>query len=145
MDDSCIDINGIGPMMRKISDAMDRRITENMTRLGLTARQGMVLGLLGMQEDHEMSLKDLEHVFDVAQATMAGIVARIEEKEFVETFFDPNDRRAKRVRLTEKGVAACNDGRDGIERVEMLVKSALTPDELDDLQRKLQKIYETVR
>jgi len=49
----------------------------------------------------------LERRLHVAQSTAAGIVARLEQKGFVEGFGDANDRRIKMLRITPAGEECC--------------------------------------
>ena len=92
-----------GMMIKQMHDEMERRGNNALRSLGLTIGQVRLLIELSGAEGKQLTLKELERRFHVAQSTAAGMVSRLEQKGFVERLGDPGDRRIKLVRITPAG------------------------------------------
>ena len=134
-----------GGLIKQIHDALERNANNAMRPQGLTMAQFGVLLALGREEDGTLPLKVLEQRLHVAQSTAAGIVARLEQKYFVESFGDPADRRVKLVRITEAGQACCREAERNMERTEAELLSGLTEAERDILLVLLKKVRNTLQ
>lgn len=135
----------LGLMIKMVDDAIAKRANNEIRAQGITVMQSRLLLELYCRDDRQMSLKELERSFGVAQATMAGLVSRMEEKGLIETFSNPLDRRAKIARLTEDGVGSCKVAQASIEKGERHLKSGLTDEEASELMRMLGIIYDTIK
>ena len=71
--------------------------------------QAAVLMELQEAEQKQRSMKELERKFCVAQSNVAGIISRLEQKNFVEAFGDASDKRIKLVHITLNGEACCRE------------------------------------
>ena len=81
----------------------------------------------------------------MAKSTAAGIIARLEKKNLVASFSDENDKRVKHVRLTHDGLQICLSVRETIVETERKLFSGLTPEEQDELNRLLYKVYHSIK
>ena len=81
----------------------------------------------------------------MAQSTAAGIVARLEQKGFVEGFGDPADRRVKLVRITAAGEACCRQAERNMEQTEANLLSGLTETERSIFLTLLKKVRDTLQ
>ena len=81
----------------------------------------------------------------MAQSTAAGIVGRLEQKGFVESFGDPADRRVKLVRITTAGEDCCREAERNMERTEAELLSGLTEAERGILLVLLKKVRDTLQ
>jgi DNA-binding MarR family transcriptional regulator len=75
-----------------------------------------------------------------ASQTITGLVDRLEEPGFVERVFDRRDRRKTWVRLTEKGERKHAEAMPIANRLAEEISSALTDQELRELQAKTEKL-----
>jgi DNA-binding MarR family transcriptional regulator len=137
--------NDIGPLIKLVDNTLDKCANNFLRHNGVTARQGMVLMTLYSLDEKSASLKSIEKRFNVSQPTMAGIIARLEEKGLVATEYDPDDRRAKNVFLTDSGIKLCGSCGDDIVRMESELEKKLTPRQKDELIDLLKIVYETIR
>ena len=96
-----------GAMIKRIHDALEKKVNNLLRAQDLTMAQVGVLLELYNTPEKQMPLKELERILHVAQSTVAGIVVRLEQKGFVESFGDAADRRIKVTRITPKGEACC--------------------------------------
>lgn len=134
-----------GGLIKQIHDALERNANNAMRPQGMTMAQFGALLALGWEEDGTLPLKALEQRLHVAQSTAAGIVARLEQKGFVESFGDPADRRVKLVRITEAGQDCCREAERNMERTEAELLSGLTEAERGILLVLLKKVRDTLQ
>ena len=97
----------IGFCIKQIHDRMEKHANNAMRPNGLTMMQVSVLLSLQDSSEKQMSMKELERCFGIAQSTVAGIVSRLEQKGFVEALGDASDKRVKRVHITSSGETCC--------------------------------------
>ena len=138
------DIIDIGFRFKKINDLLCKRADETMQDLDVTFSQHHVLVYLIHSENMTASLKTLEKKFRVSQATMAGIVKRLEEKEVITSYTLPNDKRIKMVSLTEKGINICNRSRELMIMSENKMKALYTQEELENFVNYLERLYKAL-
>ena len=77
----------------------------------------------------------------MAQSTAAGIVVRLEQKGFVESFTDENDRRVKKVMLTPAGLQCCKNAASDVKDIEVKLLSGLTEAEKRLFLDLLEKVF----
>ncbi len=94
-------------LIKQIHDGLEKQANNSLRSQDLTMSQVGVLIELRFSLEKQMTLKELERRLHVAQPTAAGIVARLEQKGFVEGFGDASDRRIKMLRITPAGEACC--------------------------------------
>ena len=74
-----------------------------MRPYGITRSQWSVLSTLSRAGNDGMMQVDLARLMEVGKVTVGGLMDRLEASGHVERRADANDRRAKRVFITEKG------------------------------------------
>lgn len=131
----------IGFRIKKINDLLAKRADRTMQEMGVTFAQHHALVYLVHQKDYTSTLKDMEHTFMVSQATMAGIVKRMEEKGYVQSFGSEMDKRIKLVRLTNKGEEICKVSRKLMEESEMKMRSLYSEEEMMAFEEYLERLF----
>lgn len=101
------DVSDIGFCIKQIHDRLEKQANNAMRANGLTMMQVSVLMTLQDTAERQLSMKELERCFGIAQSTVAGIVSRLEQKGFVEALGDPDDKRVKLVHITSAGEKCC--------------------------------------
>lgn len=136
----------IGLKIKIISELMLKSINNEIRtdKIDITFQQMNILRYLSENPGRTASLKEMEKNFGTAQATMAGLVVRLEEKGLVNTFHQEEDRRIKMVRLSEKGWRVLSDRYQIKKKTEQKFISDLKPEEIAELNRLLDKLYGTV-
>ncbi len=118
-----------GALIKQIHDELEKKANALLREQDLTLAQMNVLMELESVPTHQLSLKELEVLLHVAQSTAAGIVTRLEQKGYVESFTDINDRRVKNVCITESGMECCTNAHSHIKTMEEYLLSELTESE----------------
>lgn len=130
-------------MMKIISEDMQRRRDNDLKKIGLTFSQVRVL-LMVFWQSGEITQKEIEDKLYVSHSATHGIIARLEDKGYIRSDFDKNDKRNKVLYVTETGR----------ERIEFLDNMrAQKPNPMDslnlqdkeDLKRILAKIIAEIK
>ena len=130
-----------GALIKQIHDELEKKANALLRQQDLTLSQMNVLMELEAAPDHHLSLKELEGLLHVAQSTAAGIVVRLEQKGFVESFADENDRRVKKVSITPAGLACCQNASSNVKDMESQLLSGLTEGERTLFRELLEKVF----
>ena len=96
--------------------------------------------LLRIRFDDITTQQDLVDVFKVSGAYIAKLLRKFEDNEYIKREEDPENRRKKRVKLTEKGIKKTDELIKVIDDWEMEVTSDLTDEEITTLKNILFKI-----
>lgn len=130
-----------GKLIKLIHDELEKQANNTLASQNLTLTQMRVLMELETAPDHRLSLKELELLLHVAQSTAAGIVVRLEQKGYVKSFPDENDRRVKIVSITAAGMECCKNAEVHIKNMEEQLLSGLTDTEKKQFRNLLEKVF----
>ncbi len=130
-----------GALIKKIHDEIEKKANALLRQQDLTLSQMNVLMELEAVPGHQLTLKELEALLHVAQSTAAGIVMRLEQKGFVKSFTDENDRRVKKVAITPSGMECCRNAASDIKHMETQLLSGLTDTEKEQFRDLLKKVF----
>ena len=89
----------LGYLIHDVARLLKRRFAENTRQYGLTMPQWRVLAQL--KRNGELSQVALANLVESDPMTVSRIVERLESAGLVSRIVDPNDSRAKLVRLTD--------------------------------------------
>lgn len=134
-------LDGISPLIKTISEQMERDANHLLAEHDVTFSQMRVLIALNHAEGGFFTLKELERIIRVSQQTMAGIVSRLEKKGLARTVPDEQDRRVKRVLITSRGKDMAARLTQKMEDAEKQALAGLNEEEQETLRKLLRKIY----
>lgn len=132
----------IGFRIKKINDLLCKRADQTMQEMGVTFSQHHVLVYLVQQVNHTSTMKELERAFMVSQATMAGIVKRMEEKNYIRSYYSENDRRIKYVCLTKNGEEICEKSHTLMKKCEKKMQDLYTKEEMMAFDEYLDRLFD---
>jgi DNA-binding MarR family transcriptional regulator len=102
---------------------------------GLTHFEYFVLAMLSESDQRTLRMTSLAARTNATLPRLSHVVRRLEERELVERFPCPEDRRATNARLTDAGWDAVVAAAPGhVETVRRYVIDALTPQQLEELR-----------
>lgn len=133
------DYSDIGFCIKQIHDRLEKQANNAMRSSDLTMMQVSVLLALQESGEKQMSMKELEKSFGIAQSTVAGIVSRLEQKGFVEALGDVADKRVKRVHITAAGEKCCAESACHKEEAEKRLLKDFSEEERRMLHALLEK------
>lgn len=130
----------LAPLIKMINESIEKKMNHELKHYGITCSQLRVLMLLYQSDEGVYSLKELEKQFHISQQAVAGIVKRLESKRLVVGFTDTEDKRIKKIRLTEKGRKLGNDAKHKMNEYENNVSNCLNREEQKQLTGLLKKV-----
>lgn len=134
-----------GLLFKQIHDSLEKRANHQLRPKDLTMMQVAVLMTLRESPEKQLSMKEIERHFQVAQSTVAGIVARLQKKGFVEASGDNSDKRIKLVQITTEGENCCKEAEIHMREAEELLMYGFTEEEKTMLHVLLTKVARNVR
>ena len=105
-------------------------INKNLRPLGLSSAEGNVLLHL-LTQGHEMGQEQLVEQLDVSKPAVSHTLSSLEAKGYVTRRRDPDDRRAHRVRLTDKALEIGPAVEHVYNHVYALAVQGISQDEFD--------------
>lgn len=133
-----------GELMKRLYDVIEKDANSELQKEDVTLSQMKMMAFLCGRDDTSATLKELEHFFDVSQATIAGIAARLEKKELIRGYTDDHDRRVKHVKLTDEGMELCIRAHESMDRVEERLLAPLSDKERSQMRSYLMKMYDNL-
>lgn len=108
---------------------VQRWIEGKMAAKGVTtAAQSGVLFFLGEQDG--ALIGETADALDLAPSAMTGLIDRMTRAELVERRADPKDGRAMRLHLTQKGYAARDEAKAGLDGINAHLREGFTDEEI---------------
>ncbi len=129
-------------LMKMVSDRADTIFAQRVGKLQVTAPQCRVLMYLDSRDNAPVSQRELEQYLGVSHTTVKGLLQRLEEKGYVRTAFDSEDRRVKHAYLTEKFRRLQIETRNALEQFEEMLTAGFSVAEIDQLRSMLERIYQ---
>jgi DNA-binding MarR family transcriptional regulator len=142
-DDKAELIEAVVELQRDFAQFAASSADHPVLQLNLTMQQLKVLSVLGVRDSR--SAQELTASLNVRSATMTGIVDRLVAQGMVSRREDPQDRRVRRIELTDRGRAVLNDLQDAGKIHTQQLLSGLDTDELEALVRILKKLMKLAR
>ena len=133
----------IGYQFKLISDKLKVHADADLKNQGLTLAQSRVLTFLN-EQNGIATQKEIEDYLQVSHPTVVGLVSRMEQNELVETWFDPENRRNKMVRLTEKSKKIGENMDKVTEQHDKALLNGLSEQEQVELNRMLNIILKNL-
>lgn len=134
-----------GILIKQIHNQLEKNANNVLRAQGLTMTQIGMLVELDAQPLGKMTMKELEQALRVAQSTVVGIVNRLEQRGYVVTFTDSDDKRVRVAQITEKGMQCCQQARKNMEQAEENLLAGLNGQERETFHKLLEKVIQTMK
>lgn len=101
----------------------------------MTSSQSFVLGYLcyHAQQGEAVYPRDIEKYFDFSHPTVSGLLQRMEAKGFVRMEPSAEDRRCKRIAVTDRAMQVNQQVLDQLDAAERLMIRGFSTEEVDQL------------
>lgn len=127
-------------LMKKTALAIEKLSNHALTPYDLTHTQYKILMLLYRSQGQLLRQIDIETHFAMTNPTVTGILQNLEKKGLVERIANPDDKRSKLLRLTEKALSMKTELYALGESLETQVTANLSEEEIRQLIELLKKI-----
>ena len=131
--------------IKMISEKIEKRMNCELKALNITASQMRILIELYNRDDAKVLMKDLEKRFNVTQATMQGIISRMEKKGYLRTEYLISDKRVKCVMLTDEGTKLAKTVLEKLCETHNMISSSLSDTEAEQFKICMDKIYNAIK
>lgn len=109
-----------------------------MADLNLTAAQSEAISFILRDSVQEgLYSADLEKALQLSQSTVAGIIKRLEEKQYIKRIVDPKDSRKSMILPTEEGRAVQSRLKSYALSTESIITAGMSDEEVAEFRRLL--------
>jgi len=130
----------LGFLIHDVSRLRRTVVDKALKPYNITRSQWWALANLSRHNGRGMMQTELASVMDVGKVTLGGLIDRLEAAGFVAREPDPNDRRAKRVKMTKAGEKLLRTMSSVAETINQEVVRDLTAKEIAQAENSLYKI-----
>ncbi len=143
------DTHRIGLTIKTLSHLLSRTMGKQLRdeqHCAATAVRSHILGYFAHHHVHEVQQAVLQQHLGIRRSTMTNILSGMESEGLVSRVEDAQDKRQKRVVLTDTAKTLCNEHLALVNAFEKKLEQALTDEELNQffaIADKLKTILET--
>ena len=145
-----VDLQGLelGGLIRVVANYYNSAITQKTEAGELSGpRMGILLRLLAVEESGQtqgLNPTELSHFQNVKKNTISSLIRGLEEDGFIERALDPDDKRAVKIRISQKGKDLVKS--TGPKRLKLMndLSSGLSPEEKSQLIQLLEKLRKSI-
>lgn len=138
----------LGYLLHDVSRLRKTFMDKWLKPLGITRSQWWVLANLARHSGESMKQTELANTLTVGKVALGGLLDRLEESGYIARRIDPEDRRAKRIRLTRAGSAMLSTIEERAKALNQEMQHGVTFEEVvtteDILQRLKQHLVNVV-
>ena len=132
-------------LLKMVTNLFERELNNKVALMDLTHAQCVILAYLHRHRNKEIYLNDIEKEFCLKRPTVSGLTKRLEEKEFV--LIEPkfNDKRYKRISLTDKSEEILELMEENLLNSEKILYKDLTDNDKNELYRILSIMFKNMK
>jgi len=134
----------LGPKFKSIDNQLKQRLCKGGQDMQLTSTQMHILKYLYTHQDSVIYQKDILNEFNLSNATVSGIISRLEAKGFVFCTHSDSDSRCKQISITQKALGCHLAIQKNILQLEEQIVSGFTKEEIQKLHEYLDRIQKNL-
>lgn len=115
----------LGSYLRKISERMLLEIAAIYKAENIDFEPGWFHTLFLLSQREKMSITELANTLQVSHPSIIQVIKALESKQIVETDIDPEDRRKRLIRLSNKGISLVRKVKPIWENIRLKTKELL--------------------
>lgn len=127
--------DSIAIMVKVASLEFDKLSNQILAEHDLSNSQFKILKYLLRHQDGITRQIDLEEYFSMRNPTVTGLLQNLEKKSFIERIENPDDRRSKIIKLTEKTIAM----QPLLDEISVQLEATFT-ENLTDIEKEYMKV-----
>ncbi|MBM6854182.1 MarR family transcriptional regulator [Mediterraneibacter glycyrrhizinilyticus] len=130
----------IGFMIKQVNNVYEKDLNERLRMIGITASQCAVLDFLFHTSKEEVSQRDVERALNLKNPTVTGLLKRLDEKGYILCVPNANDKRKKKIYLTEKAYDIQRRMENDRRKLDRELTRGMTKREVAALRKNLEKL-----
>lgn len=136
--------HGIGYYFKLIAKKLEANMQKELSKYDLTSQQLNILIYLLKHSECEINQKKLENHFELSNATVSGILKRLELKKLIKRETSKKDRRDKIIVLDEEGYKTKLDVLYMIKNSDEMILDGFSEEEIDQIMNYLLRIKKNI-
>ncbi|WP_294378144.1 MarR family winged helix-turn-helix transcriptional regulator [uncultured Clostridium sp.] len=132
-------------LLKMVNNMFERKLNNRAALMDLTNAQCRILGYLDRNRNREIYLNDIEKRFCLKRPTVTGLIKRLEEKQFIHVETKADDRRYKKIILTDKSEEIIEFMKENLENAERALYKDITEEEKNELYRILLIMFNSMK
>ena len=137
-------MNNNGFIIHQIQHKIKIKHDCNLEKYGITLQQSKIIAHLLLNKHLNTFQKDIEKAFNLKSSTITSILNTLENKELIKRVSIKEDRRAKKIVLTEKGENLQKNIFKSMGDIEEELVKDMTESEKDMLHKLLLMVYKNI-
>lgn len=135
-------VKTIGHEVKIMSNLIQRKINENPLEFDdLTGMQAWMLKFIHEQpKNTNVFQKDIEKEFQIRRSTATGILQLLEKNGYIIREAVAEDARLKKITLTKKAILAQEELSRKVEKIDKLIETGLSKEEIETFFNVAEKI-----
>ena len=135
----------LGRSVHMLSRLLKRNVDIKVTKYGITSVQSAMIGFIyENSKKRDIFAKDIEKVFGLRGATVAGLLQNMEKNDLIERKAVGNDARLRKIVLTKKAMEVRKEVEKSIKNVEKDAVEGLTKEEVNKYIEITEKMSENL-
>ena len=135
----------LGRSVHMLSRLLKRNVDIKVTKYGITGVQSAMIGFIyENSKKRDIFAKDIEKVFGLRGATVAGLLQNMEKNDLIERKAVGNDARLRKIVLTKKAMEVRKEVEKSIKNVEKDAVEGLTKEEVNKYIEITEKMSENL-
>ncbi|MBC7144040.1 MAG: winged helix-turn-helix transcriptional regulator [Thioclava marina] len=129
-----------GHLIRRLHQISVSAFTQEVGAAGFDLTPVQFAALRMLKENPDIDQATLAGLIAYDRVTLGGVVNRLEARGLIERTISETDRRARQLRLTERGESVLTTVWPAVRRTQETILKDLTPEEQETLLRLLRKM-----
>lgn len=121
----------IGREMRQVINLISRFVESKAIEEGVTFVQGRLLHFIRVQDQGLICQKDIEKEFNIRGSSATEMLKKLEKYKLIERVEDENDKRSKKIHITDKGIEVDQKIFAGLCKFEDTIKTGIDQEDLE--------------
>jgi len=117
-------------------------ITNALITEGIKVTLGQAGILFLLRRDDGQTMTELSKILGVKNATLTGLIDRLERSAYVIRKASKNDRRSIRIYITPEGIKECDKAKPVIKTVNEEIKFGFSQEEIEVFKRVLNRVLQ---
>lgn len=134
----------IGFMFKQINTIYEKDFNNLLKTVGITASQCAVLDYLFRSSEEVVNQRDIEKALSLRNPTVTGLLKRLDEKGFILSVQNEQDKRRKNIYLTEKAYDIQRRMESDRKKIDKRLTLGMTKKERTALEKMLEKVLYNV-
>lgn len=134
----------IGFMFKQINTIYEKDFNNLLKTVGITSSQCAVLDYLFRSSEEVVNQRDIEKALSLRNPTVTGLLKRLDEKGFILSVPNGQDKRRKNIYLTEKAYDIQRRMESDRKKIDKRLTLGMTKKERAALEKMLEKVLYNV-